>query len=365
VSGRDADYVALRTDVDTRDSVRVNPYKMAFEGYADNMLVRHFRTRIPVWYREGLGELFGNVLVREKDVEIGRVIPWHLEQLGGSATRRPDARDGARAGAPATSALLPLERLMTVTHDDPEFTGQADRRRFAAQSWAFVHFLMFGGGGVHRPKFNRLIDLLRAGVPEADAVRQALGDVASLNEPYREYVNARAYQFLRVDADVEVKKDRWASRPLPPADADALRGSFRAAMEAPIPARAAAPSPGPAKAAAAKPESAPELIVACNQGDDDACRRLAAGLHTACDAGDAAMCMPLAWLYANGRGVDLDVFKAEELYGRACDAGEAKACASLARSLLGRSEDPADRARATELLAKACAGGVTAACGTK
>ena len=367
VSGRDADYVALRTDVDTRDSVRVNPYKTAFEGYADNVLVRHFRTRIPAWYREGLGELFGNVLVRDKDVEIGRVIPWHLEQLSGAATRRPDERADARPGGPATSALLPLERLLTVTTDDPEFRLEADRRRFAAQSWAFVHFLMFGEGGALRPRFNRLIDLLRAGVPESEAVPQALGDVAALNKRYRDYVNARAYQFLRVDADVEVKKDRWVARPLEAAAAEALRERFRAAMEAPVPAPALVEKRSPAPAAAPRaagsaPLSADELIAMCNEGEEEACRRLSAGLHAACDGGDAAMCSPLAWLYANGRGVQLDVFKAEELYGRACDGGVARACASLARSILGRSEEAADKERAKALMAKACAGGFAAAC---
>ena len=366
VSGRDADYVALRTDVDTRDSVRVNPYKLAFEGYADNVLVRHFRTRIPAWYREGLGELFGNVLVRDKDVEIGRVIPWHLEQLGGAATRRPDEPPYARASGPATSALLPLERLLAVTHDDPEFRIEADRRRFAAQSWALVHFLMFGEGGALRPRFNKLVDLLRAGVPESEAVPQALGDVAGLNTRYRDYVNARTYQFLRVDADVEVKKDRWVARPLEPAAADALRERFRAAIEAPVPSPALVERRAPAAPAAASPRSpsrsADELIAMCNEGEEEACRRLATGLREACDGGDAAMCSPLAWLYANGRGVELDVLKAEGLYTRACDGGVARACASLARSILGRSEEAADKERAGQLMAKACAGGFAAAC---
>ncbi len=365
VSARDADYVALRTDVDMRDSVRVNPYKLAFEGYADNVLVRHFRTRIPLWYREGLAELFGNVLVRDKDVEIGRVIPWHLAELSGFSTRSLDARRELRPGAPATIDLLPLPRLMAVTRDDPEIGSQAARWRFTAQSWAFVHFLMFGEGGAHRPRFNRLIDLLRAGVPQDEAVPQALGDVSALERAYRNYVSARSYQFLRVDADVEVKKDRWVARPLAAPAADALRGRFRAAIESPQPSSVPVERRGadaPPNAAGSPALSAEELIALCNEGEEEACRRLVSGLRKACDGGDAAMCSPLAWLYANGRGVDLDVFTAEELYGRACDGGVARACASLARSILARSVEAADKERAAALLAKACAGGLTAAC---
>jgi TPR repeat protein len=81
--------------------------------------------------------------------------------------------------------------------------------------------------------------------------------------------------------------------------------------------------------AAAQGESTPDLIFKCNGGDDAACVRLVPVLQVACED-DAAMCMPLGFLYRNGRGVPLDTERATTLYTRACDAGQTKACSVLA-----------------------------------
>ena len=431
VSGTDADYVALRVDLRKRDDTRVNPYLTAFRGYADNVLVRLFPGRLSPWLRDGLGEMLGNTLVRAKDVEVGRAIPWHIERLTGRATESVEGQraEDRRTTAPGTAAVLPLARLVAVTHEDPEFTREAARSMFNAQSWAFVHYLMYGEGGAHRAKFNRLAALLRNGTAADVAVRESLGDVSALERGFRDHVRLRALPAQRIAVDVDVAKENWPSRPLPAAEEMAHRARFAVAMgeadaarERIAAARAAdanhpgsyeaeglllfrekkgpearaalararelgstspwiaewldprprsAATPAPARAAAPQ-ASAPaatatvgDLIVACNKGDDHACRRVAALLQTACDGGDTPSCMPLGWLYANGRGVDLDVFRGESYYGRACDGGEPKACAALARSLLDRTEEADERARAHRLLARACEGGVTSACATE
>ena len=139
----------------------------------------------------------------------------------------------------------------------------------------------------------------------------------------------------------------------------------RRAAATPAPARPATPVTPSRPAAPAATASVAELIAACNKGDDLACRTVAATLQAVCDGGDTPSCMPLGWLYANGRGVDLDVFRGESYYGRACDGGEPKACAALARSILDRTEEPYERERAGRLLARACAAGVTNACPAK
>jgi hypothetical protein len=298
VSGAETDYVAMRVDVPTPGNARLNPYRTAFGGYADNLMVRHFRGALPQWFRDGFGEILGNTLVHDKDVEIGRVIPWYLEQLTGVRTSTAGDRtrsEDRRGIAPPTTVMLPLPRLVAVTREDPEFTGEADRRMFAAQSWAFVHYLMFGDGGAHRPKLNRFAALLHAGKPGDQATREALGDVTAFTAGFREYLRQPTLQFQRVNVDIDVPRERWPARPLPTEEAAEVRTGFQVAMGeiegAARPARAATPAPAPAPT---KAETAADLIAACNAGDDAACGRLAVGLQTACDAGDAPMCMPLA-----------------------------------------------------------------------
>jgi hypothetical protein len=430
VSGADADYVVMRSDMRSASDARVNPYRMAFEGYANNVLVRHFPGELPPWLHLGMRAILGNTLVRAKDVEIGRAIPWYVDELTGRATASSggarsteEARaEDRRTLAPGTSAVLPLDRLVAVTRDDPEYTGESARRLLGAQSWAFVHFLMFGDGGTHRAKFNRLANALRQGAAPDQAVREALGDVSAYTKGFRAHVGARAMPFQRAAVDIDVAREKWPARTLPAAEEAARRAKFAVSMDDRALARekvaaaraadpalaavseaeglllaregdnegaqaafrrareqgatsawlaerldgrpaAAAAARGAAPAAAgAQPANVDHLIGACNKGDEEACKRMAETLTRACDMGDAASCMPLGWLYVKGRGVAQDVAQGEYLYERACEGGEPRACLALARSIEGRSQAPVDRMRAAELTAKACAAGVAAAC---
>jgi hypothetical protein len=393
-SGADADYSAIRVDYGlVSPEGRNNPYESAFEGYADNVLVRHFSGQMPLWFREGLIELFGNVVVEEKDVQIGRPIREYVYLLSGGvpAAGRVSFGDRPRGGGPAARTLLPLERLIAVRREDPEFTGDGERSLYSAQVWAFVHFLMFADGGAHRAGFNRLMDILRAGRSGDEATGEALGDVSLLNKAYRDYIDKRYFQSQRVAATISVDEETWPVRTLSAAESDVLHARFLAAnrqieparariaaarqadpsfagiadaealVEGRAPRRAAAvtapttgaPTPGPA---------APDPIRACSAGDDAACGRLATRLQAECDH-DAAMCMPLAFLYANGRGVPRDPMQAEDLYARACEAGQARACEKQARMILEQSGAEGNVAQARELLQRACAAGEKTACG--
>ena len=72
-------------------------------------------------------------------------------------------------------------------------------------------------------------------------------------------------------------------------------------------------------------------------------------------------CANLAAQYSAGRGVPLDVRKAEALYIRACDGGAPIACANLAALLDGR-QLPADPKRTARLLKRACDAGDAPSC---
>ena len=423
VDGEVADFAASRVDFGIVNPFgRENPHELAYEAYSDLAFRRHFGGRMPLWFREGLVELFGNVILGGKHIEVGRPLRGRIFELrGGIAAAGRGNREDRRGHVAASRKLLPLARLVTVREDDPEFTGDGERSVFNSQAWAFVHFLMFADGGSHRPSFNRMMDLLRAGHPGDEATREALGDVSRLDRAYLDYIDGPALQYQRIPATIAVEKRKWPARPLPAGEASAVLAHFHVAFDHPQQARekvaeakslapqlalaheaeglllaregdreaaraalqrarelgstarwvaerlgerpaATAPAGAPAAGATAGPAATAASIAACNKGDDRACRSVAAVLQAACDGGDAPSCMPLGWLYVNGRGVFQNVFRGESYYGRACDAGEAKACAALARSILGRTAQGAERERANRLLARACEGGVTSAC---
>ncbi|MCU0250720.1 MAG: hypothetical protein MUE61_10950, partial [Vicinamibacterales bacterium] len=81
VGGPDRHYVAIRADVAEPDSLQANPYYQSYWSYVYLTLAASFERELPLWLGRGLSDLFANTIVREKDVQLGRVIPWHLETL--------------------------------------------------------------------------------------------------------------------------------------------------------------------------------------------------------------------------------------------------------------------------------------------
>jgi len=66
IGGEDRHYVALQTDVQTE-----NPYQIVYHEYTHAIIHLNFRA-LPVWFNEGLAEYFGNSVIRDKYVEVGR-----------------------------------------------------------------------------------------------------------------------------------------------------------------------------------------------------------------------------------------------------------------------------------------------------
>jgi len=222
------DFVAIRTDVAGSDDAGENPYSTAYEGYVDIVLNASFPGQLPFWFQRGLREFFGNTLVREKDVHIGRLIKRHLERLNA----------GSRYSLP---------ELMAIDADSRSYREEGDRRVFEAQSWLLVHYLFFGENGANLPKLNRYADLLRGGRSGPDAFREAFGDVEPLEKGFNLYLSRQLYRYTQLNLDVNVDRASFRSRPVPPPEADALRAAFLSAMQEP-PAAARALAEGALKA---------------------------------------------------------------------------------------------------------------------
>jgi len=217
VSDSGQDFVAIRTDIAGGGDAGENAYSTAYEGYVSIVLNASFPGRLPFWFHHGLQNFFGNTLVREKDVHIGRLVKRHLERLN----------QGSRYS---------LAELMAIDRDSPSFRQEADRQVFEAQAWLFVHFLFFGEDGGLQPKLNRYADLLRAGRAGPDAFREAFGDLEPLEKGLSLYLSRRLYRYTQLNLDVNVDRASFAVRPVGEAEAQALRAAFLSAMREPIPA---------------------------------------------------------------------------------------------------------------------------------
>jgi tetratricopeptide (TPR) repeat protein len=218
VGGADRDFVAMRTDVVERRDDAVNPYSTAYAGYAHIVLQATFPGTLPLWYQRGLAEFFGNTVVRAKDVQVGRLIPWHMTTL---AQRR-----------------LPLPELLSVDRRSPHYTDASRRSVYDAQSWMLVHYLALGENKANLPRFNRYSEMLRTGTDHARAFAEAFGDIPSLDQRLANYVSRRLYGYLQFNVDVNVAREGFLARTLSPAEAAAVHASFHVAMRRPVEARA-------------------------------------------------------------------------------------------------------------------------------
>lgn len=219
VTGFDHHYMVIRTDLRGEDTDTVNPYVSSYFSYASLIVGNSFGQPLPMWFSRGLAGVASNTLVRDKFIMFGPPIPWHLEKL------RAEGR-------------FTLKQLVSVTRDSPEAKTQDGLLRFDAQSWAFVHFLMFGDQGKRRDAINRFSTLVAAGKDPDAAFTEAIGRVQDLEGVFAAYIQQAIYQYQKLVVDAAVKREKFTVRVLSPSEAAGGRAAFHVAMRRPVEARA-------------------------------------------------------------------------------------------------------------------------------
>ena len=218
VTGPDQHYLAIRADVQAEDRHDINPHINAYYSYASLILRHSFDQDLPLWVSSGFAAVLSNTIVRDSHVLFGVPIPWHLGEL----------QAGGR---------MPLATLMKVTRNSPEYTRESGRERFDAQSWALVHFLMFGEGGARRSQLDRYLKMTASGAQVDVAMREAFGPTNELEADWVTYISRSLFTFLRADVDASVKREAFATRQMSPSESAAGLALFHVAMNRPIEAR--------------------------------------------------------------------------------------------------------------------------------
>ena len=162
--------------------------------------------------------MLSNTLVRDTYIAVGAPIPWHVRRL----------QEGGR---------LRLAQLISVTRTSPEYRQGDSLSLFDAESWAFVHFLMFGENGANAARMNRLAAQLNNGVEPKAAFAEALGKPEDLEAGFAAYIQRTLFSYQKTLVDTDVKKEGFAVRPLPPSEAAAGLAVFHVAMRRPLEAR--------------------------------------------------------------------------------------------------------------------------------
>jgi tetratricopeptide (TPR) repeat protein len=165
--GEDVNYIAL-TGAMASPNIVLHEYV--------HFLTRENLTGLPLWASEGLAECYSTFEVngRGNEFTLGRVPERHLVTL-------------------SETGFMPFKKLFEVQQGSPEYNEASKQGIFYAESWALVHYLMFGAEGKRRSQFVQFLTALSKGDPFDDSFADAFQtDYGTLEDEVRNYLRKRS-----------------------------------------------------------------------------------------------------------------------------------------------------------------------------
>jgi tetratricopeptide (TPR) repeat protein len=205
-SSQDVNYITLSADA---RHVR-SAYALAFHEYV-HLLVKNSFSRAPLWFNEGLAEYYSTFEMTDGNRKVKLGLPLASRVL---TLRR--------------QTLLPLATLFSIDEQSPYYNEPGKRDIFYAESWAFVHYLLNGRNPERRAQLLSYLDLIAAGQPPEDALRQAFQtDLGTLENELRQHVQLERYaeQPVTFAVPLEVSTE-MTSAPLSPAETQFYLGDL-------------------------------------------------------------------------------------------------------------------------------------------
>ncbi len=203
VSGPDRNYAILRLDVDHQMD---QPYFVLFHEYTHSIVHQNFPS-LPTWLDEGIADFYGATEIKSGHVLVGRVPVGRLILLQGPF-------------------CLPLETLLTVTHDSPYYHEGAKTGIFYAQSWAFVHYLFMDAKAQKAGLLRAYLKAFFQGGDPLAAAREGLGDLARLQGTLNLYNRQSGFRYWNLPLTVKLTDQDFQSRKLGEADALLVQAEF-------------------------------------------------------------------------------------------------------------------------------------------
>jgi Tfp pilus assembly protein PilF len=214
VAGEERHYVAVRTDVETE-----NPYQIVYHEYTHAIMNLNFRG-LPVWLNEGLAEFYGNSVIRDKDVEIGKVATYHLQTL-------------------QRERLIPIDALLMADQSSPYYNEANHATVFYAESWAIVHYLMLDPDARKRQLLGTFMAAWDASGDQLAAAEKTFGDLRKFASAMEAYARQRSFYIAKVATTIHGDPKSFSIRALSDAELEAQRALFYAHTQRPKEAEAA------------------------------------------------------------------------------------------------------------------------------
>ena len=155
---------------------------------------------LPLWLNEGTAEFYGYSRFEEHRIYLGA----------------PTARDRElRSRTP-----MPVQTLISMR------AMPSDEQLFYAESWALVHFLIYGPGMENGKRMDNFFALLQQGTPQNKAFEQVFGDFKSVNKGLASYMQQPTFTTTVLKDPVQIDDKSTALRVMTVAETEAELGGF-------------------------------------------------------------------------------------------------------------------------------------------
>lgn len=199
------EYVMVRMDQWNTPGMEVIARQTVYHEYTHSVLHLNLHW-IPTWLDEGLANFYGYTRFQNKKILVGAP-PTNYGQM-------------------PRQLLIPLETLLTVNPGSPYYHDEDKVYQFYAESWALVHFMMFGPGMENGERLNRFSALLQQGVEQKKAFVQAFGPIADMEKALSNYIVKFAFVTGVIPSPPQIDEKTFAVRTLSAAETEAELSGF-------------------------------------------------------------------------------------------------------------------------------------------
>ena len=154
-----------------------HPLAVIFHEYT-HLLTAYTSRRMPLWLSEGFAEFYSTFEVEKNEVKLGMPVASHVFLL-------------------RENKFLPLKSLFQVDHDSPDYNERNKQGIFYAQSWALIHYLMYGNDHARQKQLLEFLKLFDSGRDVDQAFTEAFKtDTASMEKELRKYIGNSTYPIM-------------------------------------------------------------------------------------------------------------------------------------------------------------------------
>ncbi|HET7107966.1 MAG TPA: hypothetical protein VFI38_14235 [Candidatus Acidoferrum sp.] len=162
---------------------------------------------LPVWLNEGMAEFYAYTRFEENKTLIGA----------------PTERFRALRERP----WIPIETLISVNQRSPYYHDEDKVQMFYAESWALVHYCLFGPNMESGKKLDEYYHRMQSGTEQKQAFQEAFGSFKTMDQQLRDYLNNYAFHAAVLKVAPEVNDKEYQVRTMSLAETQAELGGYQ------------------------------------------------------------------------------------------------------------------------------------------